>query len=51
MEVVFNLRTDQQLIDDLKEIAEEEGRSANKQLERILREAIDAWKRESGRTK
>lgn len=46
--VFFNLRIDDELNDDLIKIAEEEGRSKNKQIEYILKQYVKRYKAENG---
>ena len=42
--VFFNLRIDEELNDELIKIAENEGRSKNKQIEQILKEYVRKYK-------
>ena len=44
MQIQFNLRIDEELNEDLSEIAKDEGRSKNKQIEYILREYVRKYK-------
>ena len=44
MEVNFNLRIPEELNKDLQEIAKEEGRSKNKQIEIILKRFVEEYK-------
>lgn len=46
--VFFNLRIDEALNDRIAEIAREEGRSKNKQIEYILRQYVKGYEQESG---
>lgn len=46
--VFFNLRIDESLNNRLMEIAAEEGRSKNKQIEYILKEYVRNYERENG---
>lgn len=41
----FSLRIDKRVMEELKVIAEQEGRSVNKQIEHIIRLYIDAERR------
>ncbi len=45
--VFFNLRIDEELNEELVKIAEEEGRSKNKQIEQILKEYVKKYKKEN----
>jgi ribbon-helix-helix protein, copG family len=45
--VFFNLRIDEELNDELIKIAENEGRSKNKQIEQILKEYVRKYKNEN----
>lgn len=46
METNFNLRIDEQLNEKLIEIAKEQGRSKNKQIEMILKEYVEEYMKE-----
>lgn len=43
MQINFNLRIDEELNEQLQEIAKEEGRSKNKQIEIILKEYVKRY--------
>lgn len=45
--VFFNLRIDEELNDQLIKIAENEGRSKNKQIEQILKEYVKQYQKEN----
>lgn len=45
--VFFNLRIDEELNDELIKIAENEGRSKNKQIEQILKEYVRKYRNEN----
>lgn len=45
--VFFNLRIDEELNEELIKIAENEGRSKNKQIEQILKEFVRKYKEEN----
>ena len=45
-QIQFNLRIDEKINDELIRIAEQEGRSKNKQIEQILKEYIEKYKKE-----
>lgn len=45
--VFFNLRIDEELNEELIKIAENEGRSKNKQIEQILKEYVKQYKRDN----
>lgn len=44
MEINFNLRIDEKLNTELQEIAKEQGRSKNKQIEMILKEYVEHYR-------
>ena len=44
MEINFNLRIDEKLNAELQEIAKEQGRSKNKQIEMILKEYVERYR-------
>lgn len=44
METNFNLRIDEKLNEELAQIAKEQGRSKNKQIEMILRDYVEKYK-------
>ena len=46
--VFFNLRIDEELNDHLIKIAEEEGRSKNKQIEYILKQYVKKYQQDNG---
>lgn len=46
--VFFNLRIDEILNDEIIKIAQEEGRSKNKQIEYILKQYVKKYEQESG---
>ncbi|MCM1055951.1 MAG: toxin-antitoxin system HicB family antitoxin [Bacteroides sp.] len=46
--VFFNLRIDEELNERLVRIAEEEGRSKNKQIEYILKEYVKKYEQSNG---
>lgn len=46
--VYFNVRIDEQLNDKLMKIAQEEGRSKNKQIEFILKKFVKQYEQENG---
>lgn len=46
--VFFNVRIDEQLNDKLIKIAEDEGRSKNKQIEYILKKFVKQYEKENG---
>ena len=46
--VFFNLRIDEELNDSLIKIAEEEGRSKNKQIEYILKQYVKKYQQDNG---
>ena len=46
--VFFNLRIDEELNDRLIKIAEEEGRSKNKQIEYILKQYVKKYQQDNG---
>lgn len=46
--VFFNLRIDETLNDQLIKIAEEEGRSKNKQIEYILKQYVKKYEQNNG---
>lgn len=43
MQINFNLRIDEELNEQLQEIAKEEGRSKNKQIEIILKDYVKKY--------
>lgn len=45
METNFNLRIDEQLNEELIKIAKEQGRSKNKQIEMILKQYVEEYKK------
>lgn len=45
--VFFNLRIDEELNEELIKIAENEGRSKNKQIEQILKEYVKKYKKDN----
>lgn len=45
--VCFNLRIDEELNEAIIQIAQEEGRSKNKQIEQILKEYVKKYKSEN----
>ena len=45
-QINFNLRIPEEINEDLIKIAEKEGRSKNKQIEQILKEFIEKYKKE-----
>ena len=45
METNFNLRIDEELNKKLQEIAKEQGRSKNKQIEQILKEYVEEYEK------
>lgn len=45
--VFFNLRIDEELNEQLIKIAENEGRSKNKQIEQILKEYVRVYQRDN----
>lgn len=45
--VFFNLRIDEELNEDLIKIAEEEGRSKNKQIEYILKQYVKKYRQDN----
>ena len=45
-QINFNLRIPEEMNEDLIKIAEKEGRSKNKQIEQILKEFIEKYKKE-----
>lgn len=45
--VFFNLRIDEELNEQLIKIAENEGRSKNKQIEQILKEYVKKYQKEN----
>lgn len=47
-QIQFNLRITEEMNEDLIKIAEKEGRSKNKQIEQILKEFIEKYKKEKG---
>ena len=46
-QINFNLRLPEEINEDLIKIAEKEGRSKNKQIEYILKEYIEKYKKEN----
>ena len=44
----FHLRTDKELMEKFKVIAAENGRSANKEIEIMMKEAVKKWEAENG---
>ena len=45
--VYFNLRIDEELNEEIMKIAQEEGRSKNKQIEQILKEYVKKYRAEN----
>lgn len=45
MEINFNLRIDENLNAELQQIAKEEGRTKNKQIEMILKEYVERYRK------
>lgn len=45
METNFNLRIDEKLNEELIQIAKEQGRSKNKQIEMILKQYVEEYKK------
>lgn len=45
MQMNFNLRIDEELNEELTKIAQEQGRSKNKQIEMILKEFVKAYRK------
>ena len=44
----FTLRIDENIMDKIKAIAEEEGRTANKQIEKILKIYVEDYEQKNG---
>lgn len=44
MQINFNLRIDEELNEELQRIAQEQGRSKNKQIEMILKEFVKEYR-------
>lgn len=44
MQINFNLRIDEELNEELQRIAQEQGRSKNKQIEMILKEFVKQYR-------
>ena len=45
MQINFNLRIDEELNEELLKIAEEQGRSKNKQIEMILKDFVKRYRK------
>lgn len=45
----FTLRIDENIMEKIKAIAEEEGRTANKQIEKILKIYVEEYEQKNGR--
>lgn len=45
MQISFNLRIDEEINEIIQEIAKEQGRSKNKQIEMILKEYIEKYQK------
>ena len=48
-QIQFNLRIDENINDEIIKIAKKEGRSKNKQIEQILKEFIEKYKKEENK--
>lgn len=46
-EIKFTLRIDEEIMDDIKEMAEEHNRSANKEIITIIEKAIKEWQQKT----